>query len=198
WNNITKKARQNIRKAQSSNITVVTGNEYLDDFYELMANNMKLLGTPVHSKSFYQAIIKKFNGDAELFIAKQSGKTISVALTIKFGKYIFGYSNAAHPDYLSYKPNFLIYWEIIKSAVNSSYELFDLGRSLNNSGTFTFKQNFGAYPVQLYYDYYLNKINTIPAINQDNNKLKLATNIWSHLPLGITKMVGPHLIKYVA
>lgn len=197
WNNITKKARQNIRKAQSSNITVVTGNEYLNDFYELMANNMRLLGTPVHSKKFYEAILKIFNGDAELFIARLSDKTISVALTIKFGKYIFGYANAAHPDFLSYKPNFLIYWEIIKSVAGSNIELFDLGRSLINSGTFIFKQNFGAYPAPLYYDYYLNKIKTIPAINQENIKFKLATNIWSHLPLSVTKIVGPHLIKYV-
>src|SRR4030067_787376 len=48
WNNITKKARQNIRKALNSNVTVISGNEYIDDFYNLMAYNMKLLGTPVH------------------------------------------------------------------------------------------------------------------------------------------------------
>ncbi len=197
WNNITKKARQNIRKAQNSNVKIVNGNNYLDEFYNLIANNMRLLGTPVHSKKFYEEILKKFNGDAELFIAKLSNKTISVALTIKFGNYIFGYANAAHPDYLTYKPNFLIYWEIIKSVADSNIEFFDLGRSLLNSGTFIFKQNFGAYPVTLYYDYYLNKIKTIPNINQENKKLKIATNIWSHLPVSVTTLLGPHIIKYV-
>jgi len=198
WNNITKKARQNIRKAQNSNVKIVRGKEYIDEFYNLIAKNMRLLGTPVHSKKFYEAILKKFNGDAELFIAKLSDKTISVALTIKFGDFIFGYANAAHPDYLTYKPNFLIYWEIIKSVADSNIKFFDLGRSLLNSGTYSFKQNFGAYAVPLYYDYFLNRIKSIPAINQENKKLKLATTIWSHLPLSVTKIIGPHLIKYVA
>ena len=198
WNNITKKARQNIRRALNSNITIVNGNEYLDEFYNLIAHNMRMLGTPVHSKKFYKSILKKFKGDAGLYIVKVKDRTASVALTINFGKYIFGYANAAHPDYLSYKPNFLIYWEIIKSAEGSDLEYFDLGRSLINSGTYNFKQNFGAHPVPLYYDYYLNKITSIPSVNQENPKLKFATNTWSHLPLGVTKMIGPHLIKYVA
>ncbi len=196
WNNITKKARQNIRKAINSDIKVVNGHQYFDVFYDLIAYKMKLLGTPVHSKKFYKSILDNFKG-AELYIAQLSGKAVSVALTVKQGNIIFGLANAADQNYLQYKPNFLIYLEIIKSVASSNIEYFDLGRSLLNSGTYTFKENFGAYPVPLYYDYYLNKIKTIPTINKENKKLQIATNIWSHLPLGVTKMIGPHLIKYV-
>jgi len=197
WNSITKKARQNIRKATNSGIKIVSGNEYFDEFYKLISVNMKQLGTPVHSRKFYKSILDKFDGDAELYIAKLSNETVSVALTIKYGKFVFGYANAAHSNYLTYKPNFLIYWEIIKSMANSGVEYFDLGRSLIDSGTYNFKLNFGAYPVQLYYDYYLNKITDVPNINQENKSLKIAANVWSHLPLSLTKLIGPHLIKYI-
>ena len=197
-NKLTKKARQNIRKAVRSNIKIVKGSRYLEAFYDLIANNMKRLGTPVHSKKFYKSILKKFNGDAELYIAKFEDRTVSVALTIKYNSNIFGYANAAHPDYLSYKANFLIYWEIIKSAGGSELKYFDLGRSINNSGTFNFKQNFGASPLPLYYDYYMNKVKNIPVINSESKILSPAAQLWSHLPLGVTKKLGPHLIKYVA
>ena len=51
WSKIDRKARNQVRKAQKSNLTVVRGGvELVDEFYTVFARNMRDLGTPVYAK----------------------------------------------------------------------------------------------------------------------------------------------------
>ena len=38
----------------------------------------------------------------------------------------------------------LLYWEVLKLAIDRHYRVFDFGRSSRDSGTFRFKQQWGA------------------------------------------------------
>lgn len=90
-----------------------------------------------------------------------------------------------------------MYLKLQEYGVEKGYKLFDFGRSRKDAGTYHFKINQGFEPMQLYYQYYLHKAKRIPEISPSNKSFNLAKKIWSHLPLCITKFLGPKVFKYV-
>jgi hypothetical protein len=55
----------------------------------------------------------------------------------------------------------------------------------------------GFTPQPLHYQYVLLGLKELPRINPSNPKFELPRRIWSRLPLGVTKLVGPRLLKYI-
>lgn len=197
WKNWRDKTRNDVRKATKSGVVIEQGPHLFDDFYRLVAVDMRRLGTPVHSKKFYQNILQEFPEEANIFVAKVSGQTVSAVLTVGFKKRIQAYTSVSLSEFRQLKPNALLYWEIVQYACQRGYHYLDFGRSTWESGTFEFKKHLGATPVPLYYDYYLNRRKTVPRIHQENKNYQLAIAVWQRLPLAVTTALGPHLIKYV-
>ncbi|MEZ5583585.1 MAG: GNAT family N-acetyltransferase [Candidatus Competibacteraceae bacterium] len=57
--------------------------------------------------------------------------------------------------YNSLSPNMLLYWSVLEFACKKGYRIFDFGRSTPGEGTYRFKEQWGAKPVQLYWHYWL-------------------------------------------
>jgi len=107
------------------------------------------------------------------------------------------YASASDCEARNIKPTSLLYWQLIKDAVDMGVKTLDFGRSTLDSGTYKFKQGMGGIPVPLNYYYWLHRSKSIPNVHQENNKLLIATRAWSWLPLPITRWLGPKLIRYV-
>lgn len=198
WENWSGKNRTNVRKSKKSSIVIRSGPEYIDDFYELASINMRLLGTPVHSRQFYENILEEFPGGANLSIALHADRAIAGVLTLGYKENCQAFTSVALPEFRHLKPTSLLYWEVIQRECASGYKAIDFGRSTWDSGTFNFKKQLGATPEPLYYNYFLHRDKEMPEIHQDNEKYRMAIRFWQRLPLGITKLLGPHLIKYVS
>jgi FemAB-related protein (PEP-CTERM system-associated) len=198
WDNWMGKNRTNVRKAKKSSITIRSGPDQIDDFYEMASINMRLLGTPVHSRHFYENILEEFPNDANLHIARYEDRAVAGVLTLGYKEIYQAFAAVALPEYRHLKPTSLLYWEVIQKACAAGYTALDFGRSTWDSGTFKFKRQLGAEPVPLYYEYFLHRQAEVPEIHQNNKKFQFAIRTWQHLPLGITKLLGPQLIKYVA
>lgn len=197
WKHWQGKIRRNVRKAEKSGVTIEQGSHLLDSFYEVIALNMKRLGTPVHSKNLYRNMLKEFPGDVALFVAKVSGESIGAAVAVGFKDQCQLFLSASDSSHWHLKPNDLLYWAVIQHACERGYRYLDFGRSTWHSGTFDFKKHMGATPRPLYYEYFLNRARSVPHVSQDNKKYQLAIQAWRCLPLGVTKIVGPRLIKYI-
>ncbi|MEN8167640.1 MAG: FemAB-like protein, partial [Pseudomonadota bacterium] len=91
--------------------------------------------------------------------------------------------------------NLLLYWEALRYAGNRGYKYFDFGRSTRDSGTFRFKQQWGAMPKTLYWHYWLNRTNELPLLNPTNPKYSMMINTWKRLPVVVTKLLGPMIVK---
>jgi hypothetical protein len=89
----------------------------------------------------------------------------------------------------------LLYWEVLKYAIDKHYTQFDFGRSSKDAGTYRFKQQWGAQPRQLYWHYWLKDGITLPALNPENPKYALAIKTWRQLPLSITIWLGPLIVR---
>ncbi len=196
WNSFTPKLRAQIKRPQKENAEILIGNiEYLDDFYAVFARNMRDLGTPVYSKDFFKNILETFSDSTHIIVIKMNNKPVSAA-------FLIGYKNNLEIPWAStiqdvnhLSINMLLYWEVLKLAVTKNYKYFDFGRSSKDSGTYRFKKQWGAEPKQLYWHYWLKDDNTLPALNPSNPKYLFFIMIWKRLPIFITKIIGPHIVK---
>jgi hypothetical protein len=91
--------------------------------------------------------------------------------------------------------NTRLYWELLRYAVSAGYRTFDFGRSSVDAGTFQFKRQWGAEPVQLYWQYWLAPGRGMPGLTPTSPKFRLAVRAWQHLPLAIANRLGPRLVK---
>jgi FemAB-related protein (PEP-CTERM system-associated) len=196
WKGFDAKLRNQIRKADKSGLTTeYAGLEGLDSFYRVFARNMRDLGTPVWGKDFFERILTRFEDSAKIILVKMNDETIAAGLVLSFKDRLYVPSASAYRSYLKYCPNHALYWRVIKDGCEQGYQYFDFGRSTRDSNTFKFKKQWAPEPRQLYWQYHLNRVDEIPAINPNNPKYRLFIGMWRRLPLAIANRLGPKLIK---
>ena len=67
WRQLDRSVRNQIRKAERSGLTIEFGGTgALDDFYAVFATRMRELGSPVHGRPFFDAIVAAFGSRAGL------------------------------------------------------------------------------------------------------------------------------------
>lgn len=197
WSEFNPKLRNQIRKAEKSGLHFsVGGLELLDHFYQVFARNMRDLGTPVYGKDFFQNVLEALETTRILAVNYQ-GKTIAAGIVSWFQKTMEMPWASSISDYRALCPNNLLYWEAIKFAIASGFTSFDFGRSTPNEGTFNFKKQWGAVPVQLYWQYLLGEGMQLPELHRKNPKFDLAIRSWQRMPLGLSKLLGPVIVRNI-
>jgi hypothetical protein len=90
-----------------------------------------------------------------------------------------------------------LYWRIIEHAIEAGHATLDFGRSTPNEGTYQFKQQWGAQPRPLHWEYLLHGRADMPNLSPANPRFRSAIKIWSRLPLPITNWIGPHIVRSI-
>ena len=196
WAALPHKVRTDIRKAINSDLAADFGTEeLLDDFYGVFARNMRDLGTPVYSRHFFSEILRTFPGDNHICIVRHQGRPVAASFLMGYRDTLeAGWSSSCY-DYISMKPNMFLYWKILCFAGERGYRVFDFGRSSIGSGTHRFKKQWGAREVPLYWLYWVPREANLPEVNKENPRYRLAISLWQRLPVSLTKLIGPSIVK---
>lgn len=198
WVNFSAKLRAQIRRPQREEAKIQYGGiELLKDFYIVFSRNMRDLGTPVYSMLFFENILKTFSQQSSIIVVRLNNRPVCAAFLIGQGSTleIPWASTLREVNHLSM--NMLMYWEVLRFAIKEGYQYFDFGRSSLDSGTYRFKQQWGAIPKPLYWHYWLSGGNDMPALNPSNPKYALMINIWQRLPVFVTRWLGPKIVKNI-
>lgn len=174
---------------------LIGGHELIDEFYEVFSTNMRDLGTPVYGKKFFIEILDTFPEIARIVLIRIKGKAAASGFLMGYHDKLEIPWASTKRQYNPYSVNMLLYWEVLKYAIEHDYKKFDFGRSTINSGTYRFKKQWGAKPLQLYWYYWLRDGQTMPNLTTSNPKYQLAIKTWQHLPLFITNYIGPKIVK---
>jgi hypothetical protein len=81
---------------------------------------------------------------------------------------------------------------VLSAVVSRGCSSFDFGRSTIDAGTYRFKKQWGAAPVQLYWHRW--ERTPKPEASQpaaEGRLRRVATAAWRKLPLGVANTVGP-------
>lgn len=196
--NLGAKLRSQYKKAEEHNPELAIGKmELLDNFYDVFSRNMRDLGTPVYPKHFFAAILQEHTITSTILIGKLNNKAVSAA-------FLIGNNNLLEIPWASTiaeankkNMNMWMYRKILAFAIAQGYEFFDFGRSTIDAGTYKFKKQWGAEPRQHYWYYILPEGKELPEINPNNPKYKIFIALWKLMPVWLSRLLGPLLIKHI-
>lgn len=192
------KVRAQFKQADQYSPSVAFGKEeLLDDFYYVFCRNMRDLGTPVYSKSFFKHILQAFPEQATLVVVKVNNKPAACAFLFAYKDMLEIPWASTLKRYNSMNINMWMYRQILGFAIDSAFSYFDFGRSTKDAGTYKFKKQWGAKPVEHHWYYCLPEGEQLPELNPDNPKFKLAITVWKRLPIFVSNTIGPFLVKNI-
>jgi serine/alanine adding enzyme len=197
WKRFDKSVRNQIRKAERSGLSVeFGGHETLAAFYEIFAERMHDLGSPVHDRRFFRAILESFGSRARVALVKKGQTTIGGLIALAFGGDLTVSWAACSRAHFALCPNMLLYWETIRTACAAGFTRFDFGRSTRQSGTYQFKRQWGAQEEPLFW-YRIPVAADVAPPSSDGSSGALVTRVWRRLPSTVTRRVGPRIRRYL-
>ena len=192
------KLRSQIRRPQKDGLFVQHGGiELLDNFYTVFAENMRDLGSPVHSKKFFENILNEFPNCSRIFIIYKDDCPLACSLTLGFRTVLSNPWASSLRRYSRLSPNMLLYWSMLEYACDNGYTTFDFGRSTFDEGTYKFKKQWGAEERLLCWYTLSGRPENIQLESTDKSRFELAMRVWKRLPVSVSIILGPSIRKNI-
>jgi FemAB-related protein (PEP-CTERM system-associated) len=195
WTGYDSKLRNQLRKGEKGGFAVAWGGaELLDRFHDVLSRNMRDLGSPVYGKKLFAAVLGAFPRDAEVCLVSDGPRPVAAALLL----HGWGVTEVPTASSLrAYNPsnvNMLMYHHLLRRAVARGQRVFDFGRSTTDGSTFRFKKQWGAVPHPATWQYRVLH-GEVSQMRPDHPRYQRAIRLWQRLPVGLTRRVGPLLVR---
>jgi len=195
WKGFDSKVRNQIRKGEKGAFTVEWGAaECLDEFHDVIAENMRDLGSPVYGKELFSTILSTFPGDAEICLVRDGTKPAAAALLLHGWGITEVPTASSLKEYNASCVNMLMYHHLLRRAVERGQRVFDFGRSTTDGNTFRFKKQWGAVPHPATWQYRVLQ-GEVGEMRPDNPRYQRAIRLWQRLPVWLTRRVGPLVVR---
>jgi FemAB-related protein (PEP-CTERM system-associated) len=187
--------RNKIRKSTKNGVIVQRGVEYLSDFYDVYARNLRDMGTPVLSRKFFERMVEAFSQNVRVYRATHQGKTIGGKIVLIDRDTCYFVWVASVRDELRRAPVHALNWAAIEDACAAGCKQIDFGRSTAESTHQDFKKYWGVQSQILPWAYQLLNCDNIPELNKENPRLATFIAAWKKLPLFLSRLLGPPLAR---
>jgi FemAB-related protein (PEP-CTERM system-associated) len=190
--------RRMIRQGPKNGLTAeLRRADALDDFYEVYAHSLRKLGTPVFPKQLFAEFLRVFPENADILVIRQGSKFAGAVLSFYFNDTVLPYYAGVYPEFYRTGINNFMYAELMRRSAARGYTRFDFGRSKRSTGAYEFKRGWQMQERALPYQFYLVNAQRLPQLNPTNPKFKWMIETWKRLPLTLTKLIGPPVVKYL-
>jgi FemAB-related protein (PEP-CTERM system-associated) len=191
------KLRSQVRRPGKDGMTARVGLDQLGPFYEVFAENMRDLGTPVLPRAFFERIAALF-ADRVVFatVYTPSGLAVAAGCCLIWRDEIEITWASSLRAYNKSSPNMLLYARLMEDAIGRGMRTFNFGRCTPDGPTHRFKQQWGGHDVPLPWPSW-SRDGTIGTPSPDGPAFRLATAAWSRLPLAIANRLGPVLARHI-
>jgi len=169
----------------------------LEEFYELYAQSVHRLGTPVFSKDLFAKLRAIFPRQSRLFGVRKGKQAIAGVLCLYFQDQVLPYYAGALPEFYKESPNNFMYWSLIAQSCGEGLRYFDFGRSKKGTGSYSFKSAWSMQVSELPYRYHLVRAKEVPHMSPVDGKFQKAVALWKRMPYACTKIIGPRLIRCI-
>ncbi len=193
------KLRSQIKRPLREGIKIHSGGEeLLTDFYKVFSVNMRDLGTPVYSRSFFKEIFRVFPDKCHIVVAKINEIPVGASFIIGYKGMMEVPWASTLRQYNSIGANMFLYSEMLKFCIEKGYKTFDFGRSSVDSGTLRFKKQWGTLTTrQLYWYSWTDEGSEVENISPNNPKYQIAIKVWQKMPLIMANFLGPMIVKNI-
>lgn len=194
---IPRKQRRMVRQGDKHGLKACFDKNRLSEFYDVYAESVRNLGTPVYAYSYFKSLVSAFEHQCNVLVIEYRNRIIAGVFSFLFRDQVLPFYGGALREYLHLAPNDFMYWQLMRFAAEQGYKVFDFGRSKDGSGPYHFKRHWGFEPQALPYWYYAPRGKVAPDTSSLNPKLQWAIRMWRGLPLGVTKIIGPHIVRHI-
>jgi FemAB-related protein (PEP-CTERM system-associated) len=188
--------RYMIRKAEKNGLRSELGTQHLDIFYDIFAHSYHNLGTPVFPKRLFEVVLEEFGERCELMTIWRETKAVAAVLSFRFRDWIVPYYGGSYLESRQFAANNFMYWQVMKRGMETGARFFDFGRSKLNTGAYAFKTQWNMRQRPLPYQFFLVRRKTMPNFSPENPKFEASIALWRAMPVGLTKMLGPKVIRW--
>jgi FemAB-related protein (PEP-CTERM system-associated) len=190
--------RREVKRAAKNGFTVKFGPELIDDFYAVLSDSWRELGTPIFDIAYLRAVVDAFGSAVRICVVYDAdGRPAAGAFDGIHNGTVEGMWLGMRQEYRKQLVGYVLYWALIKNACEIGAKSFHLGRSTRDSGGEQFKTKWNASVTPLYWHYVLRTRNEIPALNPSNPKYQFAIKTWRMLPVSVTKLIGPYISRSI-
>jgi Acetyltransferase (GNAT) domain len=152
WKNYRRDTKRKIRKAIKSGVEIKDATSLDDyrDFYKFWSQasqNWQYQDT--HSFKFFSNLHKYGSPHVKLSLATKDNTTIAGILSFYYTNTIFWYFSAFKSEYGKLSPTSLLLNNLIEQACQEDYKYINFGLCGNLEGLISYKEGFGAEPVEI-------------------------------------------------
>lgn len=196
WTALDRKVRNQVRKAEKSHLTSITGGtELVAPFYEVFAHNMRDLGTPVFGRLLFDEVLQTFPDSSRIVCVFRGEQPIAAGVVHWRGAWMEVPWASALREFNGMSANIFLYWQMIQLAIASGCRQFEFGRCAPGEGTFQFKKQWGAEPSPLVWEYWTPSGPVAFDLTPQSGKYERAAAMWRRLPVPVATALGPRIVR---
>jgi FemAB-related protein (PEP-CTERM system-associated) len=193
---IPRKQRAMVRKGIAAGLT-----SHLDAdagrLYDVYAQSVHHLGTPVFARRYFELLKMEFGTACDIVTITHGDNAVASVMNFYFRDEVLPYYGGGTRDARALAANDFMYWEVMRRASARGCRVFDFGRSKVGTGAYNFKRYWGFEPTALSYQFYPIGRAQIPENNPLSPKFRLMVSMWQRLPLFVTKLIGPLVVRSI-
>lgn len=192
------KLRSQVRRPGKEGVSLRFGMDQVAPFFEVFSRHMHHLGTPTLPLRFFEAIAREFPEDAWFGCAWLGDRPVACGAGFRWGTEFEMTWASSLVEYNRIAPNMLVYWGFMERAIQEKVRVFNFGRCTPDSGTHRFKRQWGSRDEQLWW-YQTARSGGADAAtpSPDQGKYRWGPLLWKRLPLGVSRVLGPFLVKSI-
>ena len=194
---VPRKKRADVRKGIKADFPI-DADASVETFFNLYAQNLHALGTPVMPKKWYAALKDAFGDECEIATVQGPNGPVVGLMSFYHNDTVYPYYVGANAEARKLHAFDHVYWTLMERAVARGCSVFDFGRSKIGTGAADYKKHWGFDGVPLEYQFHLFGDNKMPDINPNNPKYARFVKVWKKLPFAATMVVGPILARQMA
>ena len=134
---------------------------------------------------------------ANLFFVYHEGQPVAGVLNLLFRDVVMPFYAGADRTERPRGVDDYLYLAIMRWGRENGFRTFDFGRSKTRDQNYKFKARWGMDEVPLGYQYYLVKARELPNVSPANPRYQKAIGLWQKLPMPVTRLLGPSIVKRV-
>ena len=188
-NKIKKSARRGLRVVSSLDV---------DQLYPVHTDTARRQGSPCFPRRYFEGVVREFSGKVQIYVAIFEGRAVAYELYLFFKKCMVSQFSGSLSTVWRHYPNHLLFWHGVEQGCTLGFNEIDFCRSRRDSGSANFKRELRFVEEPLEYQYYLAAGREVPQRNPSNPKYQWIIRAWQRLPVAVTQLVGPSLVRYLA
>jgi lipid II:glycine glycyltransferase (peptidoglycan interpeptide bridge formation enzyme) len=189
------KLRSQIRRPKKEGMTCRFGPEEIGAFYKVFAENMRDLGTPVHSRRLFDLLAEVFPDEVMFGVVYHENVPVAGGCGFHWrGEFEMTWASALR-KYNRMAPNMLLYWAFMEESIGRASSLFNFGRCTPGGGTHRFKRQWGGEDTALPWLEWDRDGGGEPSA--ESRLFGAATRVWQRLPVPIANRLGPLISRRI-